>query len=238
RVVLVAAAGGCPGRREDADHLQRHAVNIDGLPERVTGPEELFRRGRPEDGDGGHAVLVGCGQEPALGYRAGAGFEPARGGAHHVGGPVRGAGDQGLRGLRGGATTAMSGAATLEASASASCTLRVVAEPRGPFTPPALVALPGVMISRLVPSELIWARICAEAPSPSPTVRITAAIPIRMPSIVSPDRSRCARMASSPVRRVSRQFTGSPPRRRCRQKSGRRAGAPCASTGGRRRPRG
>ncbi len=106
-----------------------------------------------------------------------------------------------------GATTAMSGAAALDASAPASCRVRVVADPRGPFTPPELAALPGVMISRLVPSALIWARICAEAPSPNPTVRITAAIPIRMPSMVSADRSRCERTASSPVRSVSRQLT-------------------------------
>ena len=107
-----------------------------------------------------------------------------------------------------GATAAMSGAAVLDASAPASCRVSVVAEPSGPFTPPELVALPGVMISRLVPSALIWARICAEAPSPNPTVRITAAIPIRMPSMVSAERSRCERTASSPVRSVSRQFTG------------------------------
>ena len=37
-----------------------------------------------------------------------------------------------------------------------------------------------------------------EAPSPSPTVRITAAIPIRMPSMVSAERSRCERTRLEP----------------------------------------
>ena len=136
-----------------------------------------------------------------------------------------------------GATTAMSGAADLVPSASASCTVSVVAEPSGPLTPPELVALPGVMISRLVPSELIWAWICADAPSPSPTVRITAAMPIRMPSMVSADRSRCDRTASSPVRSVSRQFTGSPPGWPCRRTPGRPAAGRCAPPAGPRRPR-
>ena len=44
---------------------------------------------------------------------------------------------------------------------------------------------PGETISRLVPSELIWALHLPAAPWPRPTVSTTAAMPIRMPSMVS-----------------------------------------------------
>ena len=83
----------------------------------------------------------------------------------------------------------------------------VDAEPAPPRTPPVVVLLPGETISRLLPSELIRAPTSCWLPSPSPTVSTTAAMPIRMPSMVSPDRSRWLRMASHPVRKVSSQFT-------------------------------
>src|SRR5580698_2626498 len=104
-----------------------------------------------------------------------------------------------------GATAATSGALTLEASALASAVVNVDAEPNPPRTPALLVALPGDTTSRLLPSALIWSLTCFCAPSPSPTVRMTAAIPIRMPSIVSNDRNRCERTAARLVRAVSSQ---------------------------------
>ena len=80
----------------------------------------------------------------------------------------------------------------------------VEAEPKPPRTPVVLVVLPGETISRLLPSDRdLGAHLPAGALSPRPTVRITAAIPIRMPSMVSPERSRWLRMASQPVRSVS-----------------------------------
>src|SRR5579859_597265 len=54
-----------------------------------------------------------------------------------------------------GATARMSGAATLEPSACASDIVNDDAEPSPPRTPDELVALPGVTISRLLPSAAI-----------------------------------------------------------------------------------
>jgi len=84
----------------------------------------------------------------------------------------------------------MSGATTGLASAVASRVVSVDADPRPPRMPLVVVVLPGETMSRLLPSWLIWLRTCACAPWPRPTVSITAAMPIRMPSMVSPDRSR------------------------------------------------
>jgi len=56
-----------------------------------------------------------------------------------------------------GATAAMSGAATVEARASASSVVSVDAVPNPPLMPPVVVELPGVTISRLLPNELIRA---------------------------------------------------------------------------------
>ncbi len=57
-----------------------------------------------------------------------------------------------------GATAAMSGATIFDASAVGVRVVSVDAEPNPPRTPPLLVELPGEMISRLLPSELICAR--------------------------------------------------------------------------------
>ena len=73
---------------------------------------------------------------------------------------------------------------------------------------------PGEITSRLVPSSLIWSWTSALAPWPSPTVRTTAVIPMRMPSMVRAERSRWVRTASVAVRKVSRQLMPSPPHRR------------------------
>ena len=85
-----------------------------------------------------------------------------------------------------------------------------------PVCPSADVLLPGETVSRLVPravmSELTW----AWAPSPSPTVRMTAAIPMRMPRTVSPERSRWVRIPLRPVRNVSSQLIARARGRACR----------------------
>ncbi len=108
------------------------------------------------------------------------------------------------------ATASMSGAAAFDERAAASCTVSVDAEPNPPRAPDVSVVLPGEITSRFVPSSLIWSWTCAFAPWPRPTVRTTAVMPIRMPSMVSAERSRCVRTASVAVRNVSRQFTMSP----------------------------
>ena len=105
------------------------------------------------------------------------------------------------------ATPVMSGAATGEDRASASLMVSVEADPAPPRTPVVLVVLPGVTISRLLPSEEIRAPTSCWLPRPRPTVSTTAAMPIRMPSMVSIDRSRWETTASQPVRTVSSQFT-------------------------------
>ena len=56
-----------------------------------------------------------------------------------------------------GATAAMSGAVVWSANATASRVVSVEAEPRPPRMPPVVVDEPGETISRLLPSELIWA---------------------------------------------------------------------------------
>ena len=83
-------------------------------------------------------------------------------------------------------------------------TVSVVGERRSRRARSALsVLLPGETMSRLLPSALICCAPGACAPWPRPTVSITAAMPIRMPSTVSVERIRCARSAPQPVRRVS-----------------------------------
>ena len=101
-----------------------------------------------------------------------------------------------------GATWATSGATVRSASAAASVVVKVVADPR-PARTPALVVLPGVTTSRLVPRLLIWAWTACCAPCPSPTIKVTEAMPIQIPSTVSSDRIRWVRMASSAIRKVS-----------------------------------
>src|ERR1019366_7351346 len=83
-----------------------------------------------------------------------------------------------------GATAAMSGATTAEANAAASAWVSVEADPNPPRRPVVLVVLPGEMINKLVPNASTWAVTCCWAPIPKPTVRITAAIPIRIPRTV------------------------------------------------------
>ena len=112
-----------------------------------------------------------------------------------------------------GATAAMSGATTGEARACASAWVSVEADPNPPRRPVVLVVLPGEMINRLVPRASTCAVTCCWAPMPSPTVKITAAIPIRIPSTVSAERIRWVRIASRAVRSVSNHVMTSPQKR-------------------------
>jgi len=105
-----------------------------------------------------------------------------------------------------GATALMSGATTAEERATASAIVNVVADPNPPRTPAEDVALPGETMSKLLPSAAIRLRTSTCAPWPRPTVRMTAAMPMRMPSMVRIDRSRWDSTPSSPVRTVSTQF--------------------------------
>ena len=82
----------------------------------------------------------------------------------------------------------------------------VEAEPKPPRTPELEVVLPGVTVNRLEPRAVISEPTCFWAPSPSPTVRMTAVMPIMIPTTVSVDRSRWDSTASRPVRKVSRTF--------------------------------
>ena len=107
-------------------------------------------------------------------------------------------------------TASTSGATTSSASASASPIVRVDAVPKPPRMPESSVELPGDTTRTLVPSSSIWSWTSARAPRPMPTVRITAVIPIRIPSIVRADRRRWVRTASAAVKRVSRQFMPRP----------------------------
>ncbi len=74
------------------------------------------------------------------------------------------------------------------AIACASPTVKVELLPRPARTPLAVVA-PGTTISRLVPRLLICASTDERAPSPTATIVITAATPMKIPSIVSAARS-------------------------------------------------
>ena len=109
-----------------------------------------------------------------------------------------------------GATPPMSGALLLSANAFASEIVSVEPDPNPPRTPAVLVVLPGVTISRLLPSDAIRAPTACWLPSPRPTVRMTAAIPIRIPSTVRVDRRACARTARNPVRKVSSHVMPAP----------------------------
>lgn len=84
----------------------------------------------------------------------------------------------------------MSGATVSVDNATASDRVRVEADPKPPRTPLVAVALPGVTIRRLEPSEEMALETLLDAPCPSPTVRMTAATPISRPRTVRQDRKR------------------------------------------------
>src|ERR1039458_2646007 len=106
-----------------------------------------------------------------------------------------------------GATAAMSGQSTCEPKSLALAYVNVVSEPKPPCTPPDDVELPGVTMRRLVPSSAIEELTDDVAPSPRPTVRITAAMPMSIPSTVRAERSRCPTIASKPDLSVSTRLT-------------------------------
>ena len=101
-----------------------------------------------------------------------------------------------------GATAMTSGATEWSSRASASLTVRVLAAPRPARTPPAPVVLPGTTVIRLVPSAVIRPVTYCRAPRPMPTVRMTAATPMRIPSAVSSERNRCPLTERKPVATV------------------------------------
>ncbi len=105
-----------------------------------------------------------------------------------------------------GAMAWMSGATSCELRAAASACVSVEAEPKPPRAPVLFVLLPAEITRMFVPSALSCCRTWALAPAPSPTVRITAVMPMRMPSMVNAERSRCVRTASPAVRKVSSQL--------------------------------
>ena len=152
-----------------------------------------------------------------------------------------------------GATSPTSGASTGSTSASASsmvsCEVRVsvpllTAVAAAPplrdwlLRPPARVEL-GVMVSVLAPSAVIWSVIDRFAPVPAEIRMMTAATPMRMPDIVSAERSLFASTPRTAKTALSRTFTGGfPPRCARRRRSGRRASATRGSRARRRPPRG
>jgi hypothetical protein len=64
------------------------------------------------------------------------------------------------------------------------------ATPPDPSRTPLLLMLPGKTMIRLLPMLWICAWIRSVAPAPTPTMAMTAATPMMMPSIVSADRVR------------------------------------------------
>ncbi len=73
------------------------------------------------------------------------------------------------------------------ASFSASSVVRRLKLPAPRLTLPIWLAL-GVITSMFVPRDLMFASICALAPSPMATMTITAPTPMMMPSIVRSER--------------------------------------------------
>ena len=67
------------------------------------------------------------------------------------------------------------------------------------------------MVSVLAPSAVIWSVIDRFAPVPAEIRMMTAATPMRMPDIVSTDRSLFASTPRTAKTALSRTFTGGPP---------------------------
>ena len=70
----------------------------------------------------------------------------------------------------------------------ASSWVRVATAPE-PSRTPLLLMLPGRTMIRLLPMLWIWSCMRAVAPAPTPTIAITAATPMMMPSMVSAERA-------------------------------------------------
>ena len=110
-----------------------------------------------------------------------------------------------------GATALMSGATIGFDRAATSDVVSVDAVPSASRMPVLEVELPGEIVSTFEPSAVISEVTWPWAPSPNPTVRMTAAIPMRMPSTVSADRRRWLSTPLTPVRNVSSQLIGCSP---------------------------
>jgi hypothetical protein len=83
----------------------------------------------------------------------------------------------------------MSGAFCLSCNPVTSAIVSEFPLPDPPKTPPEKV-LPGEIVKRFVPSDVIRAVTLSDDAWPIPTVEITAATPNRMPSVVSTERRR------------------------------------------------
>src|SRR5450759_359968 len=130
-----------------------------------------------------------------------------------------------------GATLRMSGQVFLSASAAASFSVSGVvnrvrlfaADPAFETVRPELA--PEFTMIRFEPSLLIWLVICCCAPCPRPTVSMTEAMPIRMPSMVRAERILRPMTAVKAVRTVSRKVIRATLQRVVRHRS-----APVAAT--------
>ena len=205
-------------------------------------PEELAGRGRAEHGDGGHVLLVGGGDEPALGQGAGADRQPGGRGAHHAGGPVGRARGQGLRGQRGRGDRGDVRRGRLGREGGGVLTVSVVAEP-----------------SRRAPRRT--GRAARGDDQQVGAQRVDLGPDLRRRALAEPDGEDHRRDpdqdaehgqgGAQPVRADGFEpgpqrlppvhwasITAPPPRTRCPRTPGRRAGARCAATGGRHRARG
>jgi hypothetical protein len=88
-------------------------------------------------------------------------------------------------------------------SASASSTVSTDALPDPPRAPPLVVA-PGRMTTRLVPRLAICDATAWLAPCPTATIAMSAATPMKTPSMVRIDRSRLRASACAAVPRIIR----------------------------------
>jgi hypothetical protein len=92
------------------------------------------------------------------------------------------------------------------AMALASSCVSVATAPE-PSRTPLLLMLPGSTMIRLLPILWICAWIRAVAPAPTPTMAITAATPMMMPSMVSAERMRFTFSARSAIRMLPRSYS-------------------------------
>ncbi len=209
-VVLVLEAVRALGLQH-ADHLQGRAAEHDVVTDRVGvgAPEQVGDDGRAEHDDLGVVGLVVGGDEPSelngpVLYRGVDGVDADEagrrvraavvgGGGARVAGDGRqggGVGDVGLAGQGGDVLLVEDDTLALGPVAGP--------RPRAP-NPPVLK-----IVRVLVPSEESRAATAFDDPLPTATTKMTAPTPIIMPSMVSADRSRLARMPWRAIRKFSR----------------------------------
>ncbi len=206
-----------PGLLEHPDDRERHPGDGDLLADRVDRAEQVLGHGLPDDDDlaGGQDVVVE--EVGALGDGLVGGLEVARVGAHdlldRVGGPFvrrrlrvrrddrRHRGHRGRGGLVGERPGVVHGQRP-------GLGARPGGLPGGEEKPPEVDEL---TVSVLAPSWAMFFWIDCEEPSPTATSRITAATPIRMPSVVSAERILLAASPRTANRTISTALTRSPP---------------------------